>query len=256
MSIGSVSDVREQQIPGIAEPVKAGRTGNTADSALKARVDALSVSTEEKETIYTQAVQLKDAIETANVASQGTGKASLFNSDKVSIDTLLATAMLDRYAALQDLVKKQAETVKKLNDQLRAWGTLKAALAVYGNGVSDPDAWIKLDKPGSSYAELQNLVKDNGLDLDFTKFVDANKRYWHWTSDSLEITTVASITQGNLAKLMQQIDSNTTGATNVQNTEYNKLQDYAQKLTQALDLASTVDKKFFDTRKAMVNNIR
>jgi hypothetical protein len=162
------------------------------------------------------------------------------NFSSMSIDAVISLVMLDRYSAMQDLVQEQAKRVQKMNDQLRALGMIKAALAVYGTDTSKPDDTVDLNKPGSSLDEMKKITADNNLDID-------------WGSFEIKGTT---ITKGNLAKLNQTIDTLTTSATNTQSAEYNKLQDYAQKLTQALDLASNVSKKLFDTTSGIIGNIR
>ena len=147
-----------------------------------------------------------------------------FNFNAMNIDTMISAVMLDRYEALESLVQQQAKRVQQMNDQLRALGMLKALLAVYGNSVSDPDKPIKLDKPGSKVRDIADLIAGQKLDIDLSQFgifvfIVGNQ------------SPIVNITQGNLAKLNQTLDSRTTTATNVQSTEYNKLQDYAQKLT-------------------------
>jgi hypothetical protein len=175
--------------------------------------------------------------------------AEKFNLDTMSIDAMISAVMLDRYDALQSLVEQQAKRVQQMNDQLRALGMLKAALAVYGNSVSDPDKKVKLDKPGSKIRDIVDLIDKQKLDIDLSKF----GVFVFIVGDQ---SPIVEITQGNLAKLTQTIDTMTTSATNIQSAEYNKLQDYAQKLTQALDLASNVSKKLFDTNGGIIANIR
>ena len=167
-------------------------------------------------------------------------KQKSFSLSQMSIDALIAAVMLDRYNAMQDLVQRQAEKVQQMNDQLRALGMLKSDLAVYGTDVSKPDDTVNLDKDGSKFAQMQKIAADNNLAID-------------WASFGIKD---AKITQGNLAKLNQTIDTMTTSSTNIQSTEYNKLQDYAQKLTQALDLASNISKKLFDAVSNIVANLR
>jgi hypothetical protein len=172
-----------------------------------------------------------------------------FNLNNMSIDAMISAVMLDRYDALQSLVEQQAKRVQQMNAQLRALGMLKAALAVYGNSVSNPDKKILFDKPGTKDVNLIHIVtiiEDNNLDIDLTNEFNA----MIYSNDG------SYITQGGLAKLNQTLDTMTTSATNIQSAEYNKLQDYAQKLTQALDLASNVSKKLFDTTSGIVANIR
>lgn len=222
---------------------------STADqiAALQASLDSLpGLSDAEKKSLAGQVTQLNQTLVKANDADTSAGKSARIDTSKMSIDTLLAMVMLDRYNALQDLTKKQVDTVKELNNQLRAWGTLKAALAVYGNDVSKPDDPVELNKtPGSDYASLQKIIDDNKLGINLSDYGVKKNDEGKWTT-----------TKGNLSKLMQQIDTETTSATNIQNEQYTTLQDYSQKLTQALDLASNISKKFFDTRSGIVGNMR
>src|SRR5690606_30227459 len=104
-------------------------------------------------------------------------------------------------------------------------------------------------KEGSKIRDIVELIEKNKLNIDLSTFgifvviVD-------------DQSPIIKVSQGNLAKFNQTIDTMTTSVTNIQSAEYNKLQDYAQKLTQALDLASNVSKKFFDTNGGIIANIR
>jgi hypothetical protein len=162
-----------------------------------------------------------------------------FDLDKMSIDSLISAVMLDRYDTIKQMTEEQALKVKGMNDQLRGLGKLKAALAAYNADPSKPTDKINLDIPGATLADLKNIIKEYGLDINLDKLVDGT-----------------TITSGNLASLNTTVDNETGNTTTLQTTEYNKLQEYAQKMTQALDLASNISKKFFDTNSGIVANMR
>lgn len=168
---------------------------------------------------------------------------SKYDWKNMSIAELISTVMLDRYAVLQEQVRQQADKVQAMNDQLRGLGLVKSGLAVYGTDVSKPDAKVDLNKPGATLADLKKLATDNNVTID-------------WSTVTHDKNGTPQMTQGNLAKLNQTIDTATTSATNMQSVEYNKLQDYAQKLTQALDLASNTSKKFADSQAGTISNMR
>jgi hypothetical protein len=162
-----------------------------------------------------------------------------FDFSKMSIDAVVSAVMLDRYDAIRKLTEDQAKKVKDMNNQLRGLGQLKAALATYGTDNSKPSDKIPLDKPGAKLDDLKNIIKEYGLNINLDSLVDG-----------------ITITQGNLASLNETVNTETSSTTNIQSIEYNTLQDYAQKLTQSLDLASNVSKKFFDTNSGIVANMR
>jgi Mg2+ and Co2+ transporter CorA len=64
--------------------------------------------------------------------------------------------MMERHAALQDLVKKQAETLQNLNDQLRDVSKEKAELT--GKGVMSDEDKQRLDALDQRISQLRNLL--------------------------------------------------------------------------------------------------
>jgi hypothetical protein len=160
-----------------------------------------------------------------------------FDGKNMSIDALISWVMLDRYKVMDEVVREQAKKVETMNKQLSALGRIKADLAAYGTNTSKPNDQVKL-KP-EVVAEMKELAADAKLDID-------------WSS----INNKSEITQGNLAKLNEILNTMTTTTTNIQSSEYSKLQEFSQKLTQALDLTSAVSKKFADTVSGIIAAIR
>lgn len=169
----------------------------------------------------------------------------------MSIDELILRVMMDRHDTMRNLVEMQIKKVHTMNLQQRALGELKGMVAAYGSRTSsdkmDIDIGNTAGKSGSTISDMIAAADKAGikLDLHYQPKLDANARVTTYVTSANE-----------LQKFATNIDTNIQSATNIQNSDTTRLQDYIQKMTGALELATNLLKKFSDNKSGTIANMR